>query len=432
MPLTEKGERILAKMIEQYGEEEGKKIFYASRNAGTITGVDSMQVRDSLTLEFDDAAFERNSEGKLRFMDGGYLRAKPRIARTGIQIYAGKECGDASMEKVRVYRPIDSVFSKAAVDSYTHLPITVEHPGTVVDASNWKQVAVGETGDEVLREGDMVRVPMMLRDAAAIRAVLDGKNQISVGYSCDLEWKDGITDDGHKYDAVQRNIRGNHVAIVSTARGGPELKFGDKGDDNMELKTITVDGISCQMTDTAVALVQKLQDSFEEFKKKKKKAEEEEEEAEDGFKKDIAAKDAAIAVKDKELVDLQAKLKDALDPKRVRDAAVSLLGVIDRASKITGKQIKLDAVTDTASLRREVVTAKLGDMVKDWDDNKIEAGFDAISFAAPASTLTDAVKIFSRPGNNGGHPSGSSDPRDQAYFDSVKELEGAWQKKPAQ
>jgi hypothetical protein len=421
VPLTEKGEKILAHMIEQYGEEEGKKIFYASKNAGTIEGVDNM-MNDSLVLEFDDAA-------NATVIDGGYMRAMPRIARTGIQIYHGRECGRDDVEKVRVYRDQSVVFGTDAIKSYTHLPVTLEHPGVPVDARNWRKFAVGETGDEVLRDGGTVRVPMMLRDAAAIKAVKDGKNQISVGYSCDLEWVDGITDDGQKYDAVQKNIRGNHVAIVSTARGGPDLKFGDKGDNVMELKTITVDGISCQMTDTAVALVQKLQDSFEEFKKKKKKGEEEEEEKEDGFKKDLAAKDAAIAVKDKEITDLQAKLKDALDPKRTRDAAVKLLNVIEKASKITGKPVKIDSVSDTATLLREVVTGKLGDMVKDWDDNKIEAGFDAISSTVPESTLSDAVKVFSRPGN---HPAGTMSPRDQAYYDSVKELENAWQKKPAQ
>ena len=119
---------------------------------------------------------------------------------------------------------------------------------------------------------------------------------------------DGITPEGDKYDAVQKNIRGNHVAIVSTARGGPELKFGDKGETAMDLKTVMIDGIACQMTDTASVLVQKMLDEFELFKKKKKKGEEEE----DGLRKDVAAKDAAIAIKDKELTDLQAQLKDAL------------------------------------------------------------------------------------------------------------------------
>lgn len=42
MPLTEKGEEILSNMEQQYGSERGEKIFYASKNAGTITGVDQI------------------------------------------------------------------------------------------------------------------------------------------------------------------------------------------------------------------------------------------------------------------------------------------------------------------------------------------------------------------------------------------------------
>lgn len=41
MPLTAKGEKIEAAMEKQYGAKKGESVFYASRNAGTITGVDS-------------------------------------------------------------------------------------------------------------------------------------------------------------------------------------------------------------------------------------------------------------------------------------------------------------------------------------------------------------------------------------------------------
>lgn len=40
MPLTRKGKRILRKMQREYGKKKGKEIFYASRNKGTIKGVD--------------------------------------------------------------------------------------------------------------------------------------------------------------------------------------------------------------------------------------------------------------------------------------------------------------------------------------------------------------------------------------------------------
>jgi hypothetical protein len=40
MPLTSKGEKIKSAMVEKYGEEKGEKVFYASKNKGTISGVD--------------------------------------------------------------------------------------------------------------------------------------------------------------------------------------------------------------------------------------------------------------------------------------------------------------------------------------------------------------------------------------------------------
>jgi hypothetical protein len=40
MPLTKKGRKIEAAMVKQYGKKRGEAVFYASRNKGTITGVD--------------------------------------------------------------------------------------------------------------------------------------------------------------------------------------------------------------------------------------------------------------------------------------------------------------------------------------------------------------------------------------------------------
>jgi len=39
-PLTKKGNKILTKMRERYGKKKGESVFYASKNKGTITGVD--------------------------------------------------------------------------------------------------------------------------------------------------------------------------------------------------------------------------------------------------------------------------------------------------------------------------------------------------------------------------------------------------------
>lgn len=40
MPLTKKGRKIERAMDREYGAKKGKKVFYASKNKGTIKGVE--------------------------------------------------------------------------------------------------------------------------------------------------------------------------------------------------------------------------------------------------------------------------------------------------------------------------------------------------------------------------------------------------------
>jgi len=51
MPLTSKGAEIMENMKSQYGEEKGESVFYASKNAGTISGVDSVANDAAATFE---------------------------------------------------------------------------------------------------------------------------------------------------------------------------------------------------------------------------------------------------------------------------------------------------------------------------------------------------------------------------------------------
>jgi hypothetical protein len=48
MPLTSKGAEIKSAMENQYGKEKGEQVFYASKNAGKITGVDRGDAEDSI------------------------------------------------------------------------------------------------------------------------------------------------------------------------------------------------------------------------------------------------------------------------------------------------------------------------------------------------------------------------------------------------
>jgi len=45
MPKTAKGKKIMSSMKKQYGEKKGEQVFYASKNKGTISGVDKTSTK---------------------------------------------------------------------------------------------------------------------------------------------------------------------------------------------------------------------------------------------------------------------------------------------------------------------------------------------------------------------------------------------------
>jgi len=49
MPLTKKGAEIMGAMKEEYGDKKGKQVFYASRNKGTIKGVEKSAQHKAMT-----------------------------------------------------------------------------------------------------------------------------------------------------------------------------------------------------------------------------------------------------------------------------------------------------------------------------------------------------------------------------------------------
>jgi len=170
----------------------------------------------------------------VRRTSDGYLTAFAKVARTGIQVYRGHEVGRPDLDRVRVYRPPSEVFNADAMRSLAHRPVTYKHPPVPVNSTNWKRFAGGQTGEDVVRDGDFVRVPMVMMDAAMVDAYeRDGVRELSLGYSTDIKWTSGVVADGEpdagkEYDAVQTAIRGNHLALVPVARGGDQLRVGDE------------------------------------------------------------------------------------------------------------------------------------------------------------------------------------------------------------
>lgn len=346
-------------------------------------------------MQFTDAVVVAGT----RRRDDGYLVADARVARTGIQLYAGAEVGRPDLDVVRVYRPGDEVFAEDTLKSAAHRPVTNDHPPEHVNSKNWKRFSVGQTGDEVAGEGIYIRVPLMVSDEAAIADIEAGKRELSAGYTCRLEWADGTTPGGEAYDAIQRDIRLNHVAIVRRGRAGSEVRIGDgaapwgaspitpTADERSplmadNLRTVMVDGLNVSTTDQGAQAIEKLTQDRATAQKALADAETE-------HAKALAAKDAELAKKDAEIDDLKAKVIDGA----ALDAMVAERATIVAKAKALDAKVVIDGKSNA-----EIKRAVLGDAVKDKSDAYVDAAFDLkTADLKPADalreTIADAVTV---------------------------------------
>ena len=339
-----------------------------------------MQLYDAVTV--DDAS--------VRTTRDGYLVADARIARTGIQHYTAGELGLEGRnprDVIRVYRPPEAVFDAQAMAGLAHRPLTNDHPPENVTADNWKKYSIGTVGGDITRDGDFVRVPLTMMDAGAISEFRAGKRQLSVGYTCELTMKDGVTPEGEAYDAVQSDIQGNHLALCHRARGGPELRIGDdtpKGENPM--RTITVDGIKVEVDDNAASIIDRLQTQAKDSAAALADA-----------NTKVGELTATISTKDGEIAALNKKVEDAvLTPEALDKAVQERSAVVAVAKSVLGDSFKADGQTVPA-IKKAVVAQRLGDAAASMDDNGINGAYavlaKTVADGAGSDEIRDAVRI---------------------------------------
>jgi len=167
-----------------------------------------------ILLTMEAIRYDR-TEIKATRTDEGYLVDTPIVGRVGIQLYKN---ADGTIR--RELRPAEEVFHADSLKSFAGKPVTDEHPGEPVTAKNAKRLSVGTMQGEGKQDGDNVVAPIIIHDGEMIDKVMKGgKRELSLGYKVDLEETPGVWN-GQEYDAIQRNIRVNHLAIVPRGRAG--------------------------------------------------------------------------------------------------------------------------------------------------------------------------------------------------------------------
>lgn len=157
------------------------------------------------------------------------------IARIGSQDYMGYELGLTGQDAQQLYRAMrtpEEVFSEAAMASFEGKPVTNDHPPDLIGPDD---VGMYEKGHaQNVRKGSgrwegFLLADLHIHSRDLIEAIKAGKREISCGYECEY-------DDNGDGTFTQRNIRGNHIAVVDKGRAGKMAAILDSNYKNEAVK----------------------------------------------------------------------------------------------------------------------------------------------------------------------------------------------------
>lgn len=314
------------------------------------------------------------------------------IAGAMVQKYV-KSDGSEEMEA----KLPEEILSDATVSSANSKPVTDGHHG-LVTKDNSHDLLKGFTASNGHVEGNMLYNDITITDPNLISQIKSGdKRELSIGFETQMDPTSG-TYNGTKYDAVQRNIRINHVAVVPKGRAGHEVRLiGDSAEavdqvepseekgNQMETRVVRADGQNITVAADDVEKITKL-DADNSAKAKQiadldaqiKKLQAEKAQLQGDA--DASAKKANEAqAKADSLETDNKKLKDQIDHLK-GDAFDERLNLIDKVKSFVGdSDYDYHGKTDR-DLKIDAVKAIKGDSIdfEDKSDAYVQAAFDML------------------------------------------------------
>jgi hypothetical protein len=363
------------KLLGTFGSQEE-----AQKHEAMILAMEKMK-GDSV-LRIDGGELEKPTKLK-----NGFLKVDARLTRTGVFEYLND---DGTIR--RELRLPEEVFKADALDSFSMMPVTDEHPPVFLSSDNARAYSRGSAGEKITRDGKFVRASLMITDASLVAKLEDGQaREVSCGYLCDLDHKPGMWN-GEKYDAVQRNIRGNHIAIVPRGRAGAEArvrmdaavsgvirseKDGKEPSPSKESSVkVTIDGVEFDSEKDSQAFSQALarqqQKNADTISAINAKL--------DALTKDAESSRAKLDAKEEELKKLKADADKA--PEKVRAELKARAALESKAAKILGGKFKFDGLSDKDVISKALEKAKPDLKLDGKTDAYLEARFDLAVEAA--------------------------------------------------
>jgi len=164
----------------------------------------------------------------------GFIEVKDNpISKVGVFQYSGRAIGKGDPNKMyMVYRPEEELNNPETIESFRLLPFVDEHPADLLGSEDNDRPNVdgkpadGVIGEQIYFKDGYLYGNLKFFTDRIMRQLAKKKREISAGFRCMYEEAAGQYK-GLRYDYIQRNIRGNHGALVHQGRAGPEVAVMD-------------------------------------------------------------------------------------------------------------------------------------------------------------------------------------------------------------
>jgi len=225
--------------------------------------------------------------------ENGFIHIKDNpISKSGVFQYLGKNISpDLEPDKVYdVWRPEEELNNPETIESFKLTPWIPYHEMLGDKYTDAEDVGVqGVTGEDVYFKDGTLYSNLKLFGNDLKQSIKDGLKELSCGFGCVWQVISGTTPDGKSYDAIQKRIRGNHLASVPNGRMGKQVAVA------MDRVIFALDNLNLEPKPngdimTLEEMEAKIEDLEAQIAKDKKSAQDAKE-AED-LKKDKEAKDA--------------------------------------------------------------------------------------------------------------------------------------------
>lgn len=323
--------------------------------------------------------FIQVQKDQLDLQDSGFLSVLATLSRTGVFVYS-RALPDGTIETFKQLRLPEEV--EASLETLVGVPVTNNHPEEMVSVENAGKYVVGMTSDRpkmIKMDGDeshdYIQQEITIFDESTIDDIRDGsKRELSLGYHLDLDETPGEWN-GQAYDAIQRNIRYNHVSLVKKGRAGELCRV------QLDDKEINLDGVSSNKVlyfNNAKGEEMVFNHDGKEYKV--------EDDATHALLTTLSTKVASLDALQAELDSVTAKLDATTDAglkeaKEAKDAADFKAAVKARvaletgASRVLGTEVALDDLSDREI--KEKVIATVSDIALDAkSDAYVDARYD--------------------------------------------------------